>query len=159
MHLGIAYYFARQYDKAIQQYERTLALNSNYASAWVQLGNAYFYLGKYEDATRAYGRSAELTDIDKELFILWSSLAEKYARTGESVTPPPELEKFAEKHRWAVFLYAQLGQKEKTLALIEQVYKEKQYTHIGYLKVAPRFDFLRSEPRFIALLQKMGLEE
>jgi eukaryotic-like serine/threonine-protein kinase len=47
---GWAYYFARQYDLAIQQCEKTLELDTNYVGAHDCLGAAYMAKGSYEKA-------------------------------------------------------------------------------------------------------------
>ncbi len=54
-------------------------------------------------------------------------------------------------------LYAELNEKEKTLEFLEQVYEHRGVI-LRFLKITPAFDFLRSEPRFIALMRKVGLE-
>lgn len=56
-------------------------------------------------------------------------------------------------------LYAALGDKEQALDWLEKEYEERTGDALLYLKIAPYWDSLRSEPRFIALLKKMGLDE
>ncbi len=51
--------------------------------------------------------------------------------------------------------YTGLGEREQALDWLEQAYKEHASTFI-LLKITPAFDTLRSEPRFQALLEKMG---
>ena len=156
--LGLALTFARQYDKAIQQYERMLELNSNITGAWRSIGNVLLLDKRFEDATHAWVRWAELTGNDKEVVKLYVSLVEEHARTGEPRYLPPELESSI-LPIWLPFYYARLGQKEKTLELLERYYKEEKYVSLKMSKYHPVFDFLQSEPRFIALLRKVGLEE
>ena len=157
--LGVVYLFARQYDKAIQQFERTLGLDSKYANGWGNIGLTYFLMGKYEDAKRAFVRFAELKGENKEAMRHYVSLIEEHARTGEPVSPTPEVEIIFAKGGRTHILYANLGQKEKTLTLLEQYYEEDQYSGLLFLKIHPAYDFIRSKPRFIALMKKLGLEE
>ncbi len=149
----------RQYDAAINHSQRALELDSNNAGAWVNLGAAYLYAKKYEDATRAYVRFAELAGENKEAYQLFVSLVEEHERTGEPMSSTPELEIIAAKYGVTHFLYASLGQKEKTLEALEQAFEEGNYGPLFY----PVMDFLRTEPRFIALERKrkqiLGLEE
>jgi serine/threonine-protein kinase len=51
-----------------------------------------------------------------------------------------------------------LGDKEQALDWLEKAC-EQRHGILAYLKVEPVFDPLRSEPRFIGLLRKMGLSE
>ncbi len=151
-HLGLMHYYARQYDTAIQQFERTLALDSNIPFAWEYMGTTFFHKEKFEDATHALNRWAELTDKDKEAVKLYVSLVEEHVRTGEPVAYPPELESV-----FPCYFYAFLGHKEQTLELLERYDKEEKYEYLQIVKYDPIFDFLQSEPRFIALMQKVGL--
>jgi hypothetical protein len=48
------------------------------------------------------------------------------------------------------------GEKERALAWLEQVRRQRQPGLI-YLNVDPLYDSLRVEPRFVALLQRAGL--
>ena len=50
--------------------------------------------------------------------------------------------------------YAWLGDMERAFAWLEKVYSERDPAIIG-AKGAPRFDVLRSEPRFHELLLRM----
>jgi len=52
--------------------------------------------------------------------------------------------------------YAQLGDRERTLALLEQSYRWHTIDAI-WIETDPAFDFLHAEPRFQALVQKTGL--
>ncbi len=152
--LGTMLTYARQYDAAIQQCKRVLELDETFSDVWVWLGIIYNFLKKFEDAKNANVRFAELTGGDKEMARLYTSLMEEYTRTGEPVTPPPELIKYFKKWNWITYLYAYLGHKEKTLELLE----ERGGGSYGRLKYYPVYDFIRSEPRFIAILQKKEQE-
>ena len=158
--LGSTLSFARQYNAAIQQLQRTLELDSNAELTWIGLGIVYLQAKKFEDATRAWVRWAELASENKEAIQYYVSLVEEHERTGEPMSPTPELESIFAKYRWIhKYLFAFLGQKEKTLASLEQAYNEGYYNDLYYMKIDPAYDFIRSEPRFIALIQKMGMEE
>ena len=153
-HLGLTHYYARHYDTAILIFESTLELDPNYHLTWEFMGLTFLFKKRFEDAAHALNRWAELTGIDKEALKLYVSLVEKHARTGEPVAYPPELESV-----FPYYFYAFLGNKERNLDAIEQAFEEENY----YFLFSPEYDFLRSEPRFIALEQKrkqvLGLEE
>ena len=53
--------------------------------------------------------------------------------------------------------YTGLGEREQALDWLEQAYKEHTSLLIA-LKTTPAFDTLHSEPRFQALLEKVGLD-
>jgi hypothetical protein len=56
-------------------------------------------------------------------------------------------------------IYTGLGDKDKAFEFLEKAYEEKTAGSILLLKVAPWLDPLRSDPRFIELLGKVGLEK
>ena len=153
-HLGLTHYYARHYDTAILLFERTLSLDPNYHFTWEYMGLTFFFKERFEDATHALNRWAELTGKDKEAVKLYVSLVEEHARTGEPVAYPPELESV-----FPCYFYAFLGNKEQNLEAIEQAFEEENY----YFLFSPEYDFLRSDPRFIALERKrkqiLGLKE
>jgi TolB-like protein/DNA-binding winged helix-turn-helix (wHTH) protein len=53
--------------------------------------------------------------------------------------------------------YAQLGDKEQTLTLLEEGYRQRA-TDTLWIQGDPAYDFLRSDPRFRSIVQKTGVE-
>lgn len=52
--------------------------------------------------------------------------------------------------------YAVLGRKEETIRYLEKSYQERA-PHLVFLQSNPDFDFLHSDPRYRAIIKKMGL--
>ena len=55
-------------------------------------------------------------------------------------------------------IYAVLGNKRTALDLLEKAYGERD-KNLAWIKVDHNCDLLRSEPRFIELLKKVGLDK
>jgi serine/threonine-protein kinase len=55
-------------------------------------------------------------------------------------------------------LHASLGERERALAWLERTHEAREGL-IVYVGVDPHFDALRGEPRFRALLRRVGLPE
>ena len=53
-------------------------------------------------------------------------------------------------------IYAGLNERDKAFEWLEKAYDER-YEGILYLKVQPFYDNLRSDPRYLDLLQRIGL--
>ena len=53
-------------------------------------------------------------------------------------------------------IYEGLGDKAQALEWLERAYEDRSF-FLTYIKVDPRFDSLRGEPRFQDLLRRMGL--
>jgi len=49
-----------------------------------------------------------------------------------------------------------LGEKQQALDWLEKAYEDRNWW-MPWLKVEPRLDPLRSDPRFVALLRRVGL--
>jgi hypothetical protein len=54
-------------------------------------------------------------------------------------------------------IHAGLGDKDSAFTWLERAYAERDY-HLRFLKVAPYWGPLRSDPRFARLLAKVHLE-
>ncbi len=58
--------------------------------------------------------------------------------------------------RFAV-IYAYLGEKDQAFEQLGKAYEERDF-NLAFLKVEPRWDPLRDDPRFQDLLRRMNLE-
>ena len=72
-----------------------------------------------------------------------------------------QLKKLAEQryispYHFAV-IYIPLGEREQALAVLEKAADER-FNLMVFLKVEPLFDSLRSEPRFVALIERLRLK-
>jgi len=54
-------------------------------------------------------------------------------------------------------MYNGLGEKDNALAWLEKAF-EQHDPKMAFLKVEPKWNNLRSEPRFVALMKKMNFE-
>jgi hypothetical protein len=54
--------------------------------------------------------------------------------------------------------YVFLGQNEKALTSLEEAYNQREFSWLKFLNVWPTWDPLRKEPRFHALLVRMGFK-
>ena len=59
-----------------------------------------------------------------------------------------------------IAVYAAVGAKEKTIALLQRLYRDRtgSLSLLG-IKVSARYDFIRDDPRFIDLLELIGLAD
>ena len=60
---GDAYQYARQFDKAIEEYQMTLKINPNYFLSHFQLGRVYYYgKGMVKESVAEYKKAVDLSD-------------------------------------------------------------------------------------------------
>jgi tetratricopeptide (TPR) repeat protein len=56
------------------------------------------------------------------------------------------------------WIYAALGEKDQALAMLDKAYDERSW-YIVLLAVDPKFENLRSDPRFADLVRRVGLPQ
>ncbi len=157
--LGMGYWLARRYDEQIEQFEKTLELDPDFALAHAVLGYAYLYKCMHEQGIAEVRKGLELSQ-GAPTFLAW--LAEAYAAGGyfdEAQEIMRELEQTSTQRyvmRYQIArICAALGKKEEALQWLEIGYRERDPWTV-VLKVEPRFDDLRSDPRFQDLMVRMN---
>jgi len=150
---GWPFRYAREYDKAIEQYQKTLEMDPNFRPAHAYLGSAYFDKGMYEEALAEFKVTKDIAGIGCA-----------YAKMGKMAEAQRILEnlKIQQQHSYIrhgdiAILYLYLGDKDQFFTWLERAYEERDYG-MAWLKVNPKLDSARSDPRFKAWLKKMKLD-
>ena len=159
---GLALYYNRQYDEAIEMASRTLELDPNYAAAHRLLSLAYQGKGAFDEAIAENEKWGALTRNKVETTV---ALAQLYAVSGRAEEAKKLIEiveqdqlVIDQAYRGLALIYAALGENDSAFKCLERSY-ERHEESILSLKVDPKFDPLRSDPRFVALLKKIGIEK
>jgi serine/threonine protein kinase/Tfp pilus assembly protein PilF len=162
--LATGYETARQYDQALEQFKQTLEIDPNYAGAHSNLSQTYWDMGKYDLWLEEWKKGATLAN-DREDLAIAEEVFRTYAKSGfrAAVSRDIELRKQTAQRRnidlgFIAYDYAALGDKDQTFAWLEKAYSEKAGS-LGYIKVTKAMDPLRSDPRYIDLLKRMGLAQ
>jgi len=157
---GAALYFARRYDQAIDQCQKTLEMDRNFFLAHYTLGQAYEQKGMFDEAIRALQRAVELSPDNIEMLAGLGRVLAVAGRRKEARRIVDQLEAGMEhRHSWQydiALIYAGLGEDDQAFECLEKGYEWRDGMMI-HLNVEPRFDSLRSDPRFQDLVRKMGL--
>jgi serine/threonine protein kinase/tetratricopeptide (TPR) repeat protein len=159
---GRHYYYAQRYDAAIQQYRKTLEMAPDFWVARFFLGRAYAANGMHAQALAELQAVREVSGDHTGVLSLMGQIYALMGRQAEARKVIAEL-KALEKERYVppqdvAVVYASLGENEQALDWLEKAYAERSLgTH--YLKFDPAWTGLRSHPRFIKLLQKVGLAD
>jgi serine/threonine protein kinase/tetratricopeptide (TPR) repeat protein len=155
------YYFARQYNHAIEQFQKSLEMDPNFAVTHLRLGRTLLQKGSYEEAIEQFQKAITLSGASTDMIAALGHAHAVSGNTAEAENILDQLlelskEKYVSSYEIAV-LYLGLDLKEKALDRLERAYTERcQY--LVYLRTDPRLDSLCSEPRFKALLKEMNLE-
>jgi TolB-like protein/DNA-binding winged helix-turn-helix (wHTH) protein len=158
-HLGWHYYNSRQYDQAIEQYRKTLELDAaplfqRYAAwAYLQRGMHREAIDALRAALSALGRAPA---VEGEL---GHALAVA-GRRDEALAVLEGLRQLSSTRYVSPYsvalVHAGLGDRDQAFAWLDKAYAERS-DYMPYLKLEPMLDGLRSDPRFAALVQRVGL--
>jgi tetratricopeptide (TPR) repeat protein len=156
---GYPLYYAGRYDEAIRYYRTALELDQNFFWSYVWIGQAQIEKRMYAEAIveiqRALGMSGDNTRVLATLGYAYAVaggaraqqvLAELQARSKRSYVSPYFL----------ALIHAGRDEKASALDSLEKALQERQ-PYLILLDVEPVFSNLRAEPRFLALLQRIGL--
>lgn len=159
---GLAMYCGRQYAQALNQFEKALDIAPDFFPAHFGAGLAFEREGRFanaierlETAFRASGGSVLVRAVLSGTFAFAGRQDDARAvlRELEQVSP----EKYVSPIPVAVTLAA-LGEYESAFARLGDGLRLRCPRAIG-VKVDPRFDILRSDPRFAELVRKVGLPQ
>jgi len=162
--LANLYRDARQFDLAIAGYKKNLEMDPNYASSVANLAITYRDSHQYDLWLDEWKKETTISNDPEE-----QAIAEEAARVYSKSGYPAAVRRIVEmklqlaKRRYVdpvdiAFEYAELGDKDQAFAWLDKGYAEKSDV-VAYVKVAVPLDSLRSDPRYAALLKKMGLPQ
>jgi len=159
---GLTLYYNRQYDEAIEMARKTLELDPNYAAAHRLLSLAYQGKGRFDESITENEKWGKLTNNKVETAI---TLAQLYAVSGKTDEARKLIEDVkrnklvAEQiHRGFALVHAALGEIDIAFECLEKSYEHHEESILS-LKVDPKMDPLRSDPRFLVMLKKLGVEK
>ncbi|MCA1637124.1 MAG: tetratricopeptide repeat protein, partial [Acidobacteria bacterium] len=152
---GLALLYDRRYDESATQLKKTLELDAGFVPAYDTLANVYRAQGKHADSVEAFAKAEEALGNHEAAVLMREIFAkggwQKFLR---AMIDQPQLN--YRKSRYIVATYhAELGEKDKAFAELNKSYEEREFFMI-VLKVDPRFDHLRDDPRLQELLRKVG---
>jgi serine/threonine protein kinase/tetratricopeptide (TPR) repeat protein len=160
--LGWMHYASREYAEAIEQYNGVIDLDPDFAIAHWRLGEAYEQTGMYDEAIAEIQEAARLSGRSPHIV---SRLGHAYAVAGrkqEALEVLHELngmskQQYVSPYEIAI-IYAGLGEKDLVFEWLERAYEDCS-SWLTFLKVEPSFDAIKSDPRFIDLIRRIGLPE
>ena len=159
--LGNAFSFAGQDDQAIEQLRRTLDMDSSFAPAHRGLGWAYTRKEMYAEAIAEFQKAISL---EKDNTFSLMSLGYAYGVSGKREDAQRILDQLIELSKrfyvpptFIAAVYVGLGDKDQAFQWLEKAYSERD--DLLYLKVAPPWVRLSSDPRFSSLVRRVGLPQ
>lgn len=158
VNMGEIYLFARQYDRAIEQFRQLLNVAPDDPYLHRGLGGAYMFTGMYNKGLAELRQAVEAKPLDRPL-LAWAQALAGNRREAKEILAE-SLKRLAKgeqtSKRNLALVYAALGDKDQAFIWLEKAYQER--SGLATLKVHPALDSLRSDPRFDGLLRRIGLQ-
>ena len=153
-------YLAGDYDAALERCQRTAELDPQYLPARRMIGAIFLQAGKTADALDVLEAAHAEAEQDP---ILGASLAHAKAVAGDPAGARTMLDHIhrLDRKRYLppyqlALVHAGLGDSDRAFAALEQATVDADPA-LGYLKVDPRMASLRSDARYVRLLDLLGL--
>ena len=167
--MGMTYVFAADYGNAYRQFQHTIAMDPSFPLAHEYFAWLLTTMGRYDEAIKEHEKSEVLVGSSPE------------EAAAEATVMLRAFESGGEKGFWQKHLdldlaamkqpdsyvpsstlaadYTLAGENDKAFAWLDKAYDEREGQSLTLLKVDPSFKNLRSDPRFSALLRKIGLPQ
>jgi serine/threonine protein kinase/Tfp pilus assembly protein PilF len=159
---AVAFLYAQDYDKALEQCRKTLEIEPQFGAMFTYIAQIYELQQKYPEAVaeleKAHASAPEDAEITYGLGQAYALMGRKdeARRISNELNQPGKQIMYLPKE--AAYLYALLGEKEQAVAIL-QTAAENHYISVAELKMDPRLDELRKDPRVVEILQKIGLSQ
>jgi TolB-like protein/tetratricopeptide (TPR) repeat protein len=156
---GQAYYLSRDFEAALTEYEELLKMDPDGPTSHFYVAWALEQLGRFDEAIARHRKAVELSGAEP-LFL--AGLGYSYALAGRTDDATDILEQLlADKADGQpgpihiAVVQTGLGNKDDAITWLEKAFDARQ-SHMLYIKQDAKFDPLRGDPRFEALIQRIG---
>lgn len=152
--------YGRDYDKALVQCRKTLEIEAAFGVMYTYIAQIYQLQGKFSDAAAEVEKARAAAPDDGEIKYAVAQVYALSGRKGEALklwkelNQPPTQSIYLPKE--AAYLSTLLGDKEKAIAILQKA-ADDHYLPVAEIKMDPRFDELRGDPRIRKLLADIGL--
>jgi TolB-like protein len=156
-----AYYLSHRFNEAIPLYRKNLEMDPNFVYSSYEISQTFIAKGMYREAIAELNRIRPISGD-------WSFILAELGCAQAGLGKRAEVESIIEelKKRMAseyidpvviAYIYLALDNRDQAFVWLEKAYQERA-GNVLWLKVEPKMDPLRSDPRFAELMRRMGLE-
>jgi TolB-like protein len=147
---------ARRYDEAAQQLERLAQRNPQRAVGYYWIVGGVAFQGKQAEDFERLMRFRKLSNVGEETDRIFETAYQTAGWQGVLREQAKWSYQFNRSMYFTACIYAQAGDKDKALEYLEKTYQRREHW-MAYLQVDPRFDSLRGDPRYDALVKRLRL--
>jgi TolB-like protein/Tfp pilus assembly protein PilF len=158
--LARIYYYKQDYDAALEQCDHTIELNPHFSPAYWILGLVQEQRGDFDESAAAFQRAIQLSPASP---LMKAALGRTFALSGkqnDALRILRELNELAEKRYVSPFelaaIHFALGEIDEGFQWLTKAFQDRCFELIC-LRVDPRWESLRGNPRFQKLFEQLGL--
>jgi serine/threonine-protein kinase len=156
--LGWILFWASQFSQAIEQAQKMVEMHPNLPQPYYVLGCAHLKTARLAEAIAAFQKAADVAPDTISL----SFLGLAYGMSGQTDKARGILSELQERSKREfvpsarfAYLHFSLGEIDKAIESLEKAYEEHD-SHLFWLRNAPFYDLMVSDPRFQDLLRRMN---
>jgi Flp pilus assembly protein TadD len=158
---GFFLHHARRNDEAGAKLQKAVEVDPNFWITHLMLGKVFTRQGKYQDAIAEFAKARDLSQGNSEAI---ASIGYVQALAGDKEKARAVLAELTEQsaqryippHNLAL-LYSALDDRDEACSWLEKACEDRD-VRVTLLKVDPRWDPLRSNRRFVAIVKRIGLQ-
>ena len=154
------HYFMGDYEAALEQCDHTIELNPHFTPAYSLLGFVQERRGEFEESSAAFHRAIQLSPQGPSMQVALGHSLALSGKQEEALEILRDALDLASKRYVSPFelalLHFALGKTNEGFQWLEKAFQDRCF-ELVYLKVDPRLELVKSDPRFTALFTKLGL--
>jgi len=158
--VGDAYYYAREFERSVVYYRKAIELDPRFDGAHTDLARSLEALGRFDESRKEYEEGRLLSGGVAGPSFGLAHLAASRGDTAEARRMLAELTEARSRRvvsAWGLgALHASLGDIDEAFGWLETAVKE-QATGLAFLRVHPRIDSIRHDPRYGELVRRLNL--
>jgi serine/threonine-protein kinase len=159
--VGDAYFYAREYERSLVYYRKAVELDPRFDGAHTDLARSLEMLGRFEESRGQYEEGRRMSGgVAGPSF----GLAHLEASSGNEAAARRILQELTEARSkrvvsaWGIaVVHASLGDVDEAFRWLDAAVEEHA-TGLMFLRVHPRLDRIREDPRYKALVRRVRLD-
>ena len=158
--LAVIQFYRRDFETALEQCDHTIELNPHFAPAYWILGVIQEQRKDFDESAAAFQRAVHLSPQTPRMH---GALGRTFALSGrrkQALEVLKKLEKYAKERYVSPLEFAwiqfALGEIELGFRWMQKALEDRSFDLIS-IKVDPRFDGLKGDPRFETIARRMGV--
>ena len=157
---GAVFYYAGRNNEARERLQKTVELDPNFWIAHLYLGHVYLEKKNYPEAIAEFTKARDFSRGNSQTISMIGYVSALAGDTAKARAILGELKsrsahEYVPRYNIAV-VHLALVEQDEVFAWLEKAYEEHDVL-MSFLKIDPKWDSVRSDPRFVAILERVGL--